>query len=188
MADNARRVSLRVNTLKNNVITEEAYSLVSYFAVNNVIYHGITSSEVLELSDVEYEERVVAFLDYLEITNEEIRNRLIDEAQFYSPECDPIVPDCELNTNFSVGYSIDNEVLGTYRISVSNIGTAYGITEFTVYEFGSESTEWKRIRVDNVTQQFYNLAPGGEYVVEIRDNYINEIICTKTKTITLPTS
>lgn len=163
-----------------------SFSLLNSFTITGdtiCIYPTLTTESLQALPTLEYDERVLSFLDYLDIANTEIKEELFDEATFDiddpPPDIDDPLPDidlfCLLNENFLVYRFFDG-------FRVVNVGYANGTVQYKTYPEGNnpDNYPWQ------ITGTFINnIDLNLVYVVEVRDFYNNEEVCKVSQIISL---
>jgi len=139
-------------------------------------YPQLTTEQLQTLSTLDYDKRVIDFLDYINIESGIAKEILFSGATTDEPVCSGY--HCFLNQNFLVYKFLDG-------IRVVNVGSANGVIQYRVTGvFGSiYDSGWQ----NNGT--FLGLDSNGMYDVVIRD-YITDddfVVCEYSKIISMPT-
>lgn len=140
---------------------------------NYCTYPALTEDELKALPSLEYDERVVAFLDYLKVGDSTIKENLLTEANIDDPNCDDSF--CLLNENFLVYKFLTG-------IRVINVGYANGIVQYKVYPDGANPNDYSW---QNNGTFLSNINLNGVYIVEIRDWLNNEELCKYSQSVSL---
>ena len=152
------------------------FSMLNTFTITGdttCVYPTLTTNQLQSLSTIDYDERVLAFLDYLDVGDNDIKDSLYDEATFDDPDCSNLF--CLLNEHFLVYRFLDG-------FRVVNVGYANGVIQYKAYPEGDDP--------DNYSWQNSGTFINGidmnlVYVIEVRDWYNNTEVCKVTNQITI---
>jgi hypothetical protein len=133
-------------------------------------YPTITLGELSALSKLDYEKRVLHFIDK-NIDEEETKIDLFNSATFNEP-CSEYY--CKLNEDFLVYKFLTG-------IRIIDVGTSNGVIEYKVYPINNNPDNYNW----SLSPTFLNLNQDSTYVAVIRDNINGEIVCEYQKNISL---
>jgi len=168
-------ISCGVGTHYSNIVQCSILNTftVSYntIPITTCTYPQININDLKSISQLEYDKRIIDYLDTLKIDNEITKNRLFNESTFIEPDCSI----CNLNSDFLVYKFLSG-------IRIVNIGTTYGVAQYKVYPTtkNANNYSWKT----NAT--FLDLDQNEIYVVEVRDYFENVEICRVSKIVSVP--
>ena len=181
MKDNARKYNLNVGSIISHGIsactTVQQCSILNAFAVQcenvTISYATITTEQLSVLPNLQYDRRVLDYLEYVNIENETTKQILLTGATYYDPNCENL---CKLNEEFLVYVFLDG-------VRVVDIGMTYGEAQYKVYPEGADPSlySWQ------TNGTFLGIDMNDIYVFEIRDYWNSTTHCTVQKTISLPT-
>ena len=181
---NARKYSLVMNSviscgLGSYTGSTVTCSLLPSFTINydtvpatSCTYPTLSTTQLQSLSTIEYDNRVIDFLDYINLESGVAKEILYSGSTTTEPECSGYY--CLLNPNFLV-YKFLN------GIRVVNVGSANGVVQYLV-SGGTYNSGWQP------TGTFLNLDPNGIFTVAIRDYVASEdfVVCEYNTLISLP--
>ena len=181
MKDNARKYNLDVCNLISYGIgasgTSCQCSILNSFAVQcenvTVSYASITTQQLAQLPNLQYDQRVLDYLKYVNIESEATKECLLTGATYYDPVCENL---CKLNEEFLVYVFLNG-------IRIVNIGTVYGEAQYKAYPEGADPSlySWQ------TNGTFLGIDMNNIYVFEVRDYWNGATHCMVQKTISLPT-
>lgn len=183
MVNNARRYILNVSEviscgLGTSYGNPVECNILNQFNVNydttpptSCTYPEITTDDLMSLSELEYQKRVIDYVDTLKIDSELTKERLLDDASFIEPEC--VL--CRLNEDFLVYKFLSG-------VRVVNIGEVTGIAQYKIYpsDEDPDNFSWQ------TSPTFLNLDQTEVYIVEVRDLLQNVELCKVSTLISMP--
>jgi len=181
---NARKYILNLSDVMSCGIGSEHNNSIQYNMLDefNITYNTtppishtypeITTEDLKFLSVLEYEKRVIDYIDVMEIDDTYEKEFLFNSAVVEEEDCTFY---CQLNPNFLVYKFLSG-------IRVVNIGKVNGIAQYRVYPSSANPDDysWK------TNPSFLNLDQNGTYNVEIRDYFENDDICKFVKLVSMP--
>lgn len=183
MINNARRYILNVSEVISCGIGTSyenpvECNILNQFTVNydtipatSCTYPEITTDDLMILSELEYQKRVIDYVDTLKIDSELTKERLLDDASFIEPEC--VL--CRLNEEFLVYKFLSG-------VRVVNIGEVTGVAQYKIYpsDEDGDNFSWQN------SPTFLNLDQNEVYIVEVRDFLENVELCKVSTLISMP--
>lgn len=181
---NARKYILNMNDVMSCGIGSEYNNLVQYnmldeFTVaynttppTSYTYPEITTEDLKLLSVLEYEKRVIDYIDVMEIDDTYEKENLFNTSVVEEDDCSFY---CQLNPNFLVYKFLSG-------IRVIDIGKVNGTAQYRIYPSSANPDDysWK------TNETFLNLDQNGLYNVEIRDYFENVELCKIVKLVSMP--
>jgi len=155
-------------------ITYQKNILNSFTAITNnttCVYSQITTDDLKSLSTINYNKRVLDYINTLELETNTIKECLYNHSSFDNNDCDLI---CKLNSDFIVYKFLSG-------IRIINVGENIGIIQYKIYPINENPNNYSW----QTNPTFLNLDQNGIYIVEIRDFYNNIELCKYSKTISL---
>jgi hypothetical protein len=134
-------------------------------------YSSLSVDNLKSLPTIEYNKRVLDFINTLEIETNLIKENLYNLSTFVNNDCDLI---CNLNSDFIIYKFLTG-------IRIVNVGQSIGTIQYKVYPLTGDSNNY----VWQTNPTFLDLDQNIIYNVEIRDFYNNIEICKYSKTISL---
>lgn len=126
------------------------------------VYPEITTEELRSLSVLDYEKRIIDYIDTLKIDSDITKERLINEAFFFEGDCET----CGLNPNFLVYKFLSG-------VRVINIGNVSGIAQYKLYPNTANPDDYSW----QTNPTFLNLNQNEVYNVIVRDVVQNIEVC-----------
>jgi hypothetical protein len=168
-------ISCGLGTLTGNTVQ---CSLLNPFTITydtipstSQTYSQLTTTELQTISNIDYDSRVIDFLDFINIESGIKKQDLYSGSTFIDPNCS--IYKCFLNENFLVYKFLTG-------VRIIDTGMANGIIQYLV-SGGSYNSGWQ----NNAT--FLNLDQNTIYTVAIRDYIASEniVVCEYSKLISM---
>jgi len=158
--------TVQCNLLNSFTITYDTIPSTSH------TYPALTTAELQILPTIDYDSRVIDFLDYIDIESSIQKERLFTDSVIDDLTCSDY--DCLLNENFLVYKFLTG-------IRIVNVGSVNGSIQYLV-SGDSYNSGWQ----NNAT--FLNLNQNAIYNVKIRDYIADEniVVCEYSKIISMP--
>ncbi len=139
------------------------------------VYPKIDVPTLQLMSKLDYEKRLIDFLDYVNIDSSITKENLFNEASYDDINCGNLK--CNLNEDFLVYKFLTG-------VRVVNTGIPHGVVQYRIYPNSvvnpsDDDYPWQ----DSGT--FLNLNQNEIYLVEIRDILENNVICSYSKIIAM---
>jgi hypothetical protein len=155
----------------------QTYNLLNSFVNEGVAFPQLTVDELSKLNNIDYDNRVLSYLDYIDIGSDTEKQILFSGATENDSDCIPLY--CKLNPEFLV-YKFLNGVR-VINVGESNVGCRL---EYKAYPLNSNEDDypWQSYCT------FTDLDMNGVYVFKIRDYSpgYNAVVCEYEKIISLP--
>lgn len=155
-------------------------NLLNSFTINydtippsSCTYPLLTTEELQVLPTLEYDKRVIDFLDYIDIESGTLKEKLFTESTVDDLICNNY--NCLLNPDFLVYKFLTG-------IRIVNVGSVNGSIQYLV-SGNTYNSGWQN------SATFLNLNQNGVYTVKIRDYIVSEdlVVCEYTQIISMTT-
>lgn len=164
--------------------TDQTYNLLNSFVNDNITYPVLSEEELSVLSKLDYEDRVLNFIDYINIEDSSQKEILFTGATTINDNPDCLSYYCYLNSKFQVYKFFDG-------IRIINAGEANFVLQYQVYPLSEYNEDQPWLVDDNYPWQtsptFLGLNSNEVYVIKIRDYSPedNIVVCEYSQTVSM---